>query len=121
LKGAHLIQSFAFTDGSRCSLVLFNLSRSEALPVILSGSVAPHSAVHLSRLTSAKLTDSNEVFPLVSIKQEDLPAFDPSAPYSLPPYSMTVLSWQVSGLRFAETHRVSEQPVAHVAASASSH
>lgn len=101
LPGAHFIQSFAFTDGSRSSLVLFNLSRNSALPVTLSGSAAPanHTAVEVSRLTSANLTDTNEQAQTVAIKHETVQNFDQATPYSLPPYSMTVLSWGVSGKR----------------------
>ena len=99
LPGAHLIQSFAFTDGLHCSLVLFNLSRNAALPVTLSGSMAPanHTALEVGRLTSANLTDTNELEQKVAIKHETVQDFDPAKPYSLPPYSMTVLSWSVPG------------------------
>jgi hypothetical protein len=110
--GAHLIQSFAFTDGKRCNLVLFNLSRTNALPVTLSGPAAPvhvsspqtnhpgHPAIQVSRLTSSNISDSNEFAQKVDIKHETLQDFDPTAPYSLPPFSMTVLSWDVSGTDF---------------------
>jgi hypothetical protein len=96
LPGAHFIQSFAFTDGFRSSLVLFNLSRTSALPVTFSGSAAPasHAAIEVGRLTSANLTDTNELAQTVAIKHETLRDFDPAKPYSLPPYSMTVLSWR---------------------------
>ena len=94
LTGAHLIQSFAFTDGKRCSLVLFNLSRSSPLPVTFSGPMAPHSGeIQFSRLTSAHINDTNEDEQKVSITRDTLPGFDPAKPYLLPPYSMTVLSW----------------------------
>jgi hypothetical protein len=93
LKGAHLIQSFAFTDGQHHNVVLFNLSRSKALPVTFSGPNAPHGSVQVSRLTSAHLTDSNETAHNVSIRRESLSVFNPAAPYSLPPYSMTLISW----------------------------
>ena len=95
LTGAHFLQSFAFTDGKRCSLVLFNLSRTSALPVTLSGAMAPHNAeVQQSRLTSAHLNDTNEDAQKVSITRTKVPSFNPAQPYSLPPYSMTVLTWQ---------------------------
>jgi hypothetical protein len=93
LKNAHLIQSFAFSDGTHQSLVLFNLSRTTALPVMLAGTSAPHGKVNVSRLTSAQITDGNENAQKVAITRESLSAFDPAAPYSLPPFSMTVLSW----------------------------
>jgi hypothetical protein len=92
-KGVHYIQSFAFTDGAHSSLVLFNLSRTSALPVTFAGASAPHGKVEVSRLTSAKITDINENAPMVAITPESLAALDPAAPYALPPFSMTVLSW----------------------------
>jgi hypothetical protein len=93
LNGAHLIQSFAFSDGGHSSLVLFNLSRTTALPVTFSGPTAPHGNVEVSRLTSEHITDSNEDAQKVSITHDKISGFHTEAPYSLPPYSMTVLSW----------------------------
>jgi hypothetical protein len=93
LNGAHLIQSFAFSDGGHSSVVLFNLSRTTALPVTFSGPSAPHGEVQVSWLTSAHITDSNEDAQKVSITHDKLSGFRPEVPYSLPPYSMTVLSW----------------------------
>jgi hypothetical protein len=93
LQGAHLIQSFAFTGDGRSSVVVFNLSRTESLPVTFSGPNAPHGRVQMSRLTSAKITDSNETSATVATKKETIAAFDPAAPLSLPPFSMTLLSW----------------------------
>jgi hypothetical protein len=103
LDGAHLIQSFAFTDGTHTSVVLFNLSRSSALPVTLAGPAAPRGEVKVSRLTSPKITDGNELSQTVGITHETLPGFDAAAPYSLPPYSMTVLTWTTTGLHFTES------------------
>ena len=94
LAGAHYIQSFAFTDGKRSSVVLFNLSRSTALPVTFSGAMAPRGAkIEVSRLTSAHINDTNEDAQKVSIARSALEHFDPAQPYSLPPFSMTVLTW----------------------------
>jgi hypothetical protein len=93
LTGAHFIQSFAFNDNGHYSLVLFNLSRSGALPVVFSGSSAPHGTVKYSRLSSSKPTDNNENAQVVSIKRTTLTDFKPSEVFALPPYSMTVLSW----------------------------
>jgi len=106
LNGAHLIQSFAFTDGARCSVILFNLSRNAALPVTLSGPLVTRATqsnpVQVSRLTSAHINDTNELAQTVDIKHETLSDFDPARSYSLPPYSMTVLSWKVSGIHLTE-------------------
>jgi alpha-L-arabinofuranosidase len=101
LAGAHKIQSFAFTDGTHASVVLFNLTRNASLPVIFSGAVTPHGTVKVSRLTSANITDSNEESEKVKTKTGTLENFDPNAPYALPPFSMTVLTWDASGAHFA--------------------
>ncbi len=98
LDGAHFIQSFAFTDGARCSLVLFNLSRTDSQPVTFSGEVKPQGNVEVSRLTSANITDSNETSPTVAITHPKQEPFNPASPYSLPPFSMTVLTWDAQNL-----------------------
>jgi alpha-L-arabinofuranosidase len=91
---AHFIQSFAFADGPKHSLILINLSRANALPVTFSGGDAPKGAVTESRLTSKNITDTNEQQRTVATVTRQLNAFNPNAPYSLPPFSMIVLSWQ---------------------------
>ena len=90
----HLLQTFAFGEGQRRSLILLNLSRSTALPVTFSGPGAPHAKVSESRLSARNITDTNEQEPRVAPVRVFIPAFDPSIPYSLPPFSMTVLEWQ---------------------------
>jgi alpha-L-arabinofuranosidase len=93
LKGAHLLQTFAFADGNQHSLIVFNLSREKALPVTFSGASAPAGTVEISQLTSKNITDTNEtsgtVAPTVSTRTD----FDPHAEFALPPFSMTVLRW----------------------------
>jgi hypothetical protein len=116
LNDAHLIQSFAFTDGDHCNLVLLNLSRSAALPVIFSGQIAPHGTVNVSRLTSAKITDNNETAQTVDITHSTLPSFNPAASYSLPPYSMTVLSWDVSNAHISNAQTDGIHPATHPSA-----
>jgi len=93
LEKAHYLQSFAFADGPERSLVVFNLSRNAALPVTFSGSGAPSGSIAVSRLTGKRITDSNEDQETVAIANSTLTAFDPKAPYSLPPFSMTVFRW----------------------------
>jgi len=100
LNGAHLLQSFAFTDGSHVNLVLFNLSRNAPLPILFSGPSGPHGDVRLSLLTSPKITDGNESTQTVAIKHDTLHNLNPASPYTLPPYSMTVLSWDISGVHY---------------------
>jgi hypothetical protein len=95
LNNAHLLQSFAFSDGAKSrSVVVFNLSRTSALPVTFSGANAPTGTVNLGQLTSANITDNNESTGTVNITNSTLNNFQPTTPYSLPPFSMTVFSWQ---------------------------
>jgi alpha-L-arabinofuranosidase len=93
LSGAHYLQSFAFSQGSNRSAVVFNLSRSAYLPVTFSGANAPSGTVQMQQLTSANPTDTNESANVVSIMPSTLSNFNASAGLTLPPYSMTVLTW----------------------------
>lgn len=95
LSRAHLIQSFAFRDGDHLSLILLNLSRTRSLPVEFEGRLEPQGQVEESLLTSAHITDSNEQEATVSIHANRLQSFDPRRPYLLPPFSLTVLKWEV--------------------------
>jgi hypothetical protein len=90
LDNAHLLQTFAFADGARRSLILVNLSRSDSLPVAFS---QPMPEVDAAVLTSAKITDSNESLPEVSIRRQHVAKLP--ARYVLPPFSMTTLEWQL--------------------------
>ncbi|SNS47725.1 hypothetical protein SAMN05421770_1011142 [Granulicella rosea] len=94
LRGAHLIQSFAFADGPRRSLILLNLSRTESLSVTLSGQNAPVGPVEQRRLTSRHITDNNERGADVAIDPHISLKINGSTTYVLPPYSMTTLSWR---------------------------
>ncbi len=96
LNNAHKIQSFAFTDGgANRTVVLINLGRTETLPVTFSGANAPSGTVQVSQLTSANITDSNEAGAKVQTTVTTLSNFQPASPYSLPPFSVTVLKWAV--------------------------
>jgi hypothetical protein len=88
LQGAHLLQAFAFGEGKQRSLILLNLSRNQALPVSLTGAEAPVGRVTQTVLTSRRITDSNEREDLVEPRTTQH-----AAQQSLPPYSMTVLTW----------------------------
>lgn len=95
LNGAHNIQSFAFTDGgTNRSVIVFNLSRSTALPVTFSGANIPTGSVTIGQLTSANITDNNETSSVVNTTTSTVANFQPSTPYSLPPFSMTVFTWK---------------------------
>jgi len=97
LPTAHDLQTFAFTDGANNhSLAIINLSRSTALPITFTGINAPAGTVAVGQLTSANLTDSNETTNTVSITNNSLTSFQPSTPYLLPPFSLTVFTWQTT-------------------------
>lgn len=92
-NGAHDLQSYAFSQGTSRSVVVFNFSRTSALPVTFSGANAPSGSVQMQQLTSANPTDTNENSNVVTITPSTLNNFNPSSGLSLPPYSMTVLTW----------------------------
>jgi len=60
LDKAHELQTFAFTDGRVHTLVLLNLSRTEAHAVRVEGPEAPRGAVNAELLTSAQISDGNQ-------------------------------------------------------------
>jgi hypothetical protein len=93
LQGAHLLQTFAFAEGAKRSLIVLNLSRDASLPVDFSGPDAPSGAVHEAVLTAGRITDSNEVREMVKIARTAEGRFDAARVRSLPPYSMTVWTW----------------------------
>ena len=95
LNGAHELQTFAFTDGGKNrSLIMINLSRTSPLPVTFSGANAPSGKVAVGQLTSANITDTNETTGNVNIANSTLTNFQPTTQYSLPPFSLTVFTWQ---------------------------
>jgi hypothetical protein len=93
---AHYLQSYAFSDGTRTSIVVFNLNRSEKLPVTFTGANAPTGKVQMRQLTSDRITDTNEKSRTVDVQSRTVDSFDPTGTMWLPPYSMTVLSWNAS-------------------------
>ena len=60
LKGAHLLQSFAFADGPKRSLIVLNLSRDKAVPVRFGGAERPVGEVSVRVLTAGSLNANNE-------------------------------------------------------------
>jgi hypothetical protein len=93
LNGAHYLQSFAFLNGTQISTVLFNLNQTTALPVVFSGQNAPSGTVQMTQITSGGISDNNETATVVQPTTQTLSAFNAAAGLSLPPYSMTVLTW----------------------------
>lgn len=92
-NGAHYVQSFAFADGDRRSVILFNFHRTDALEVNFSGPNAPAGDVTRKRLRASSPRATNENAQNVAVTTTTLPSFDAASNLSLPPYSMTVLSW----------------------------
>ena len=95
LDHAHLIQSFAFSNGAERSLILLNLSRDQALPVDFSGPGSPMGAVVETVVTSAAIDDNNERQSKV-VTREATRQLNVGSPYRLPPFSMTVLRWRTN-------------------------
>lgn len=93
LTGAHYLQSFAFAGNSGYSIIVFNLHRTESLPVTFSGAHAPAGSVVIRQLTSGSPADTNESSDTIGIAKQVIANFDASAPVTLPPYSMTCFSW----------------------------
>ena len=96
LEKAHYLQTFAFSDGPKRSVIVFNLNRTEALPITFSGREAPSGTVHMGQLTAKSITDTNELKGDVAIAERTLNSFNPSAPFRLPPFSMTTFMWIAS-------------------------
>jgi hypothetical protein len=93
LKGGNLLQSFAFDNGTSRSVVVINLSQTASLPVTFSGADAPAGTVQMTQITSPDITDNNETADVVAPATQTLSGFNATNALSLPPFSMTVLSW----------------------------
>jgi hypothetical protein len=91
-NNAHLIQSYAFARGNHRALVLFNLDRSHSLQVTFTGANAPAGITAVRQLNASAITATNESSENVTITTRNATAFDPTQAFTLPPYSMTVLS-----------------------------
>jgi len=94
---AHALQSFAFAEGGKVSLVVFNLSRTAELPVTFSGRNAPAGGVQMTQIAPREITDSNESGAELQPSTQTLSASDLSGRLSLPPFSMTLLRWSSGG------------------------
>ena len=98
LSNAHSLHSYAFSDGATHTIVLLNLSLTSSQPVTFTG-LAPTGNVTINQLTSASPSDTNESGPVVVPHSALLSNFVPTSALSLPPYSLTVLSWSTGGVR----------------------
>src|SRR5207253_1019034 len=95
-NGAHYLQSFAFAEGTRRAVIVFNLHRTDSLSVNFTGPNAPTGVVTLRRLTATNITDTNENAQTVTISEPALSNFAPGQSLALPPFSMSVLTWSTS-------------------------
>src|SRR5258708_18235401 len=92
LNNVHYVQSFAFLNGTRRALVIFNFHRTAALDVTFAGANAPAGSVTIKQLTSANITDTNESAENVVVTTQTAAHFDPTATMTLPPFSMTLIT-----------------------------
>jgi len=98
LDKVHELQSFAFADAASTTLVLINLSRGSARAVGLAGACAPRGHVTVQTLTSARITDSNELQENVKIvTREERNVVPGTSVFTLPPFSITSLSSSNAG------------------------
>jgi hypothetical protein len=92
-NGAHYLQSFAFSNEGTVSVIVFNLNQTTGLPVTFSGPNAPTGAVEMTQITSTNITDNNETSDTVRPVRQTLSGFNPASGMTLPPFSMTALTW----------------------------
>lgn len=99
------IQAFAFQNGMKRSLVLFNCSLDRPLPVRLEFPVQPEdSAVH-QWLASDDIGDNNEDAERVRIRSQVLQGFRNPWTITLPPHSVHVIQWQAVATPNTESKR----------------
>jgi hypothetical protein len=79
-------------NGSQSALILLNLNLTSALPVTFSGANAPTGTVQMTQLTAPKITDTNESSDVV-VPVSSSQTFTSATTLSLPPFSMTALTW----------------------------
>ena len=94
---APYIRSFAYKDGDRYGLVLFNLDLSRSHPVHLA--LPPASSVsdaQLTKLQGDSINANNENGVGVTLQTEVLPDFGQGYEMMLPPHTMVVLTWQAA-------------------------
>ena len=93
LPEAHDLQTFAFADGKRRSLILFNLDRAQPHTLVFAGPQSPGGQVIQTRINSPNLTDNNATESVIVPTVNNLSTFNPASPYTLPAHSMTTLTW----------------------------
>jgi len=92
------VQSFAFRDDLRYSVVLFNLHLDEMQRVRLVLPAAPGGQAALHQIAPASIYDDNEDAENVVIQTQEIDGFGNSYELDLPAHSVTVLTWDVLAL-----------------------
>jgi hypothetical protein len=99
LEGIPLIWSYAFRDGDRRGLVLVHLDTSRTRPVAIQFDGQVKSGRAKGWLLAAdKITDNNEFeedSPKVAVRELPMAGFQKGHRLSLPPHSLTALTWTV--------------------------
>lgn len=90
----HLVQSFAFQEGDRRILVLFNLDLDNVQPVIIDTSGPVTSRAQGGGLMATSIYSNNEDSEDVSLEFRGLPGFSDGTRIGLPPASMVVITWR---------------------------
>jgi hypothetical protein len=98
LNNAHYLQSFAYNSGNNYSLIIINTNRSASEQVNFAGANVPGGTVQMTQLTSANITDTNENSATFAPVTSTLTNFNAAAGMSLPPFSMTTLTWTASAI-----------------------
>lgn len=100
LERVHELQSFAFADSASTTLIVVNLSRTSTHTVGLGGPCAPQGRVAVQTLTSAKITDNNELQENVKTTTREQENVVPgTSVFALPPFSITSFSSSNTGCR----------------------
>lgn len=90
LENVHEIDAYAFRDGARYGLVVFNYGLHQARRIQIEGAgVTPATTIQVSRLVSSAPGDTNEVTSQVTIEQDRIKGNT----LLLAPCSMAVLQW----------------------------
>jgi len=90
------VQSFAFREGDRYGLVLFNLSldRPQGIRLKLPGAPRPEATVHA--IEPAHIEDTNELRENVTLETRALSDFRDGYAMTLPPHSVRAVLWRAA-------------------------
>lgn len=88
------INSFAFKDGNKYSLIIFNLNRTNNLTTKIDLPHIPKSNAILYTLTSNNIYDNNENSEAVRINAANLSNFSNNYELDLHPFSINVIVWE---------------------------